>query len=119
MEQLLYYIGNSEKEKALLKLCGGLKIAARKITARELGVSVGELVSGKASNKKTIPALYVQPELMIFSGFNDKRLDTFLTSYKTAGIEAIDLKAIVTPFNISWSIYEITQELKKERLNFS
>ena len=50
----------------------------------------------------------------MFSGLQENSLQLFLAAYREAQIEQIPLKAIVTPHNISWSIYELSRELASE-----
>lgn len=65
-------------------------------------------------SSKKAPALYNLPEFMIFNGFTDEVLDEFLHAYRAAGIPKIQLKAVVTPFNIGWTLYELIEHLKEE-----
>ncbi len=65
-------------------------------------------------SSKKAPALYNLPEFMIFNGFADEELDEFLHAYRAAGIPKIQLKAVVTPFNIGWTLYELIEHLKEE-----
>ena len=60
------------------------------------------------------PALYNMPELMIFNGFDSQTLDGFLNMYKMTGLPKIPLKAVVTPYNIKWTLYELIEHLKEE-----
>ena len=48
------------------------------------------------------------------SGFEDGKLDMYLAAYKNREIEPVRLKAVLTPYNCMWSVYELTQELEKE-----
>ncbi len=67
-----------------------------------------------SQSSKKAPALYNLPEFMIFNGFADGELDEFLHAYRAAGIPKIQLKAVVTPFNIGWTLYELIEHLKEE-----
>ena len=67
-----------------------------------------------SQGSKKAPALYNLPEFMIFNGFADEELDEFLHAYRAAGIPKIQLKAVVTPFNIGWTLYELIERLKEE-----
>lgn len=55
------------------------------------------------------------PELLIFSGLADGKLDEFLAEYRKKGIEPVSLKAVITAHNISWTVYQLVSELVKER----
>ena len=63
----------------------------------------------------TVPTLYTLPDCIIFAGIADKVMDDFLARYKSNGIELTGLKAVVTIHNMNWSLYELLEELKKER----
>ncbi len=114
MGKILYYIREREKEKQLTELCGELKLASQKIEEKELGCTLSELLSGKAKGKCSVSAMYIQPEILIFCGMQEKELDSFLEKYREKKLSPIKLKAVVTPFNCGWSIYQLTGELVKE-----
>jgi hypothetical protein len=67
-----------------------------------------------AAKHKQVPMLYGLPELMFFYGIEDEALERFLDAYNEAGIEKIRLKAVVTPTNLNWTLYELAEELDKE-----
>lgn len=127
MEKLLLYTKDSEKEKSTEEFCKRNRVSFRKIEYAELTTPIGQLVMGKSAAGKAahlgnkgnstgntaIPPFYVQPEIMILSGMDNTRLDKFLDEYKEA-VGQVKLKAVVTPFNVSWSAYELSQELMKE-----
>jgi len=118
MELILLYTTNKEKAEAIEKLCQGLSFQFRRLTPADIHCSVAAVVSGDykfpLGRKAPLPAAYVQPELLIFSGLKDKSLDRFLQQYKKAGLQPIQLKAVVTPFNCNWTIYDLTQQLQRE-----
>ncbi len=60
------------------------------------------------------PAGYRQPEIMVFSGISSEGLDMFLGAWRMAGIAPVPLKAILTPYNYTWTVYQLTQELVRE-----
>ena len=114
---ILMYIANESKRKQIEALCARLSITAKQLKPSDMNNTVGGLVGIKGIGGQkniNIPFGYMLPELMIFSGIDDKKLDVFLESYRNEGIEKVELKAIVTPHNIKWTLYELVQELKKE-----
>ena len=117
--KVMYYLKDTKKEKQILKLCSQLGIHTRKIKEKDVNVSLSTLagISGAVSMSQVekAPKGYEMPELLIFVGMTEKKLDEFLTEYKKRGIEPISLKAMVTPHNISWSVYQLVAELIKER----
>ena len=93
----------------------GMSINAEKAgaSAEKYGASAEK--NGEAPSRENgVPADYKQPEVMVFSGITDTQLDMFLHGYKMGGISPIYLKAILTPYNYTWSLYQLTQELIRE-----
>lgn len=117
--KVMYYLNDAKKEKQILKLCSQLGIQTRKIKEKDVNVPLSTLagISGVVSMSQVekAPKGYEMPELLIFVGMTEEKLDEFLTEYKKRGIEPISLKAMVTPHNISWSVYQLVAELIKER----
>lgn len=58
-------------------------------------------------------------EMLVFSGFNGEELDLFLTEYRKSGLPKIELKAVITEYNITWDSLSLAKELKKERQELS
>jgi hypothetical protein len=115
---IFYQIGDKKKEKDFLALCRKLGFSVKALKGSDIGKEIGVLagmnrINGK--NHEKVPESYQMPELLIFSGVPNTELDRFLEEYKQAGIEPVGLKAIVTPHNLSWTIYELTAELVRER----
>ena len=53
-------------------------------------------------------------EMLIFAGLTGERIDEFLTSMKSMKLPKIDLKAMVTEYNATWSSFELHQALTEE-----
>lgn len=119
---VLYHIKASAKEHAIRKLCRQLGLQIRELKASDTNVEVGVLAgisrtSGRTHEKP--PVLYEIPDMLIFSGVSEAALDRFLEEYKKAGIEPTGLKAVVTPHNFSWTVYELAAELVRERMSMT
>ena len=54
------------------------------------------------------------PEFIIFKGFDDDSLQEYLKAYRETGLEKIPLKAVLTPYNMSWTLKELIEQLKEE-----
>ena len=54
------------------------------------------------------------PEFIIFQGFDDDSLQEYLKAYRETGLEKIPLKAVLTPYNMSWTLKELIEQLKEE-----
>lgn len=117
---VMFYVQDLNKEKQLNNLCRQLGFECRKLKISEINTEVGTLAGlhakGTGSEKMDAPMGYKLPEIIIFSGISSDELDKFLAEYKKKGIEPVGLKAILTPHNISWSVYELVQELQRERI---
>ena len=123
MEQVLVFTTDREKAQKIEGLCSSLGVGFRRLTIGDLRFSVASVISGDykfpLGAAAPLPALYVQPELMLFNGLKDRTLDTFLKKYRQENISPIPLKAVVTPFNCSWTLVELTAQLQREHANFS
>jgi hypothetical protein len=119
MERIFLYTPKAEKRAQVQKLCQGLGMECREILPKDLNRYVAEVTGSGSPARRPVPpeqapVFYQMPELMLFYGLADGRLDVFLEEYKKAGIDRIDLKAVITPINNSWTIYELACELKRE-----
>lgn len=139
---VLYYTEDKGKAQQIEMLCGQLSFKTKRLRGSDAGTPVGKLAgmsvkaetsspagmsinaekagaaaekNGEAPSRENgVPADYKQPEVMVFSGITDTQLDMFLHGYKMGGISPIYLKAILTPYNYTWSLYQLTQELIRE-----
>jgi len=117
---ILYYIRDPKKERQITKLCKGLGFRIRALKTSDANVEIGVLAGiSRAGTKKheKAPALYQLSDFLVFSGVPDEALDRFLAEYKKAGIEPTGLKSVVTPHNLTWTVYELAAELVKERMS--
>ena len=115
MINILYFINNPDKAESIRKLSKDLGLLSSEIKRADFNKKLIEILAN--DSKKAVPpvvSLYSQPDIIIFNGLKDSQLDEFLSHYKERGIEATPLKAIVTPFNMMWTIADITDELRKE-----
>lgn len=124
MEALYIHIDNKEKRSAIEKLCESLNITVKDLSYSDLNRTVLDIVASvpivfnnKNINGGTVskvPPLFLMPEVILFNGFNDESLQGFLATYRKAGIEKVALKAVVTPYNITWTLYDLIEHLKEE-----
>ncbi len=135
---IMYNINNIEKEKQLKELCNRLNIQIKRLNGKDTDKSLAILagVNAKAGNgmhanikngniktgsnlsTKSGNMPMILPEIIIFSGITDEELDTFLKEYKSMNIEPVRLKAILTIYNINWTLGELITELIKESNSF-
>lgn len=120
--RILYYV-HDEKKKIQMEVLGmSMSVATKQLKPLDLNTPVGVLAGLKGiappdlSGEEKAPAIFCMPEIIIFSGMADKRLDEFLFSYKKIGLTPTNLKAVVTPNNINWTLYHLIRELSAERV---
>ncbi len=71
-------------------------------------------LSSPPSGHKTPPVFYQLPEMLIFHEVTDAEMDGVLALCRKNGAAPIALKAVVTPHNLSWTLYELAEELSEE-----
>lgn len=125
---IMYKINESSKEKQVVNLCRKLGLKTRKLKDSDAKITVGTLTGNGKINaslnsqmlnttNQNVPTGYSLPELIVFSGLKDNKLDEFLAEYKKMGIAPIGLKAVVTIHNVNWTMYELAEELVRERIS--
>lgn len=119
---VMFHIEEAAKEEQILALCVRLGFSAKRLSQADINTSVGELaglemdkrVRGTQQEVKA-PLVCRLPEVMIFSGLDEDELERFLQAYRKEGILPVGLKAVITPYNVNWSLYHLTEELARER----
>ena len=125
---IMYKINELSKEKQVVNLCRKLGLKTRKLKDSDAKITVGTLTGNGKINaspdnqmlntaNQNVPTGYTLPELIVFSGLKDNKLDEFLAEYKKMGIAPIGLKAVVTIHNVNWTMYELAEELVRERIS--
>ncbi len=135
MKNVLLYVKDIEAKKQILGLCREMGLSVKWLQKGDLGTTVGELAKIEASLRKGGEKALVEmrgenalsekmlgertgfdmPDVMVFSGMSGEKLDAFLERYRKAGIAPIGLKAVVTPYNVGWSLGRLIHELTKEQ----
>ena len=113
--QLFLHIPDKNKFDRISKLCEKCGYSCCQIQNADVNRTILELISGQSAGKKvSAPPLYFLPEMMIFQGLADKEVHRFLEMYRAEGVPTVDLKAVVTPWNLTWTLYELAEHLKEE-----
>ena len=113
--QLFLHIPDKNKFDRISKLCEKCGYSCCQIQNADVNRTILELISGQSAGKKvSAPPLYFLPEMMIFQGLADKEVHRFLEMYRAEGLPTVDLKAVVTPWNLTWTLYELAEHLKEE-----
>lgn len=117
---ILIYEWEEKREKRFLDFCRKRGIRVKKIPVFSYGEVLGALagISGiKKNGKKDVGGAFGEA-MMVFVGMDSEKIDFFLEDYKKEGIEPVQLKAILTPYNIFWNSRQLYEELRKERETF-
>ena len=109
------HLNQKEKAETVRSIASELDEDVKVIGYRELnrtltGLSLGRVITGSAN----VPKLYQMPELLVFIGMDEDKLDVFLEKYRESKAEPVALKAVATSHNIGWTVYELIENLKKE-----
>ena len=124
------HIPEKAKKSAIENLCKRTDVRIKEINTHDGDKTLMSIISGgeydlkgfgvtekNAANTVPLSKNGTLPELMIFQGFGEEELKQFLNSYKQEGIERITLKAVVTPYNITWTVNDLVDHLKAESLS--
>lgn len=121
------HVSSEAKALAVRKVASGLGEDVKTVSTDDLSRTILSIFTGKyegsPKEKETararIPVLYSMPEVLVFVGFSMDKLDSFLSLYRETGEEPVKLKAVTTPTNIQWLLYDLIEELKKEHANLN
>lgn len=117
---ILIYEMKKEKEEKVLTICRKRQITVRKVQLLEYAQSLGSLarISKIPQNMTKDSGTLLGEEMMVFSGMDTNEIDSFLNDYKNMGISPVELKAVLTPYNIFWNSRQLYEELQKEKNRF-
>lgn len=134
-EVVLYYTPQQDADTVKLKgVLVRLGIRIKNVEPGQTGRTVGSLlglagaadvpggqaqVSGDggqaqapASDAGTTPV--ISEKMLVMHNFTGKRIDELLLAMRRAGVPKVELKAVVTESNASWSFYHLYEEIKEE-----
>lgn len=110
----LYYALDGDKKDGILKLLDEFNIRSREIKDSETCEQIGFLAGWKGfEQNKNGRLLNEKEECVVFCGVENKTLNQLVSLMRSSGL-AVDLKAVATPFNQSWSFCDLFEELKNE-----
>ena len=116
-EQVLLYRFHDtdllERFKAVLKQ---LHIRAVVLKDEDAAQKVGFLLGMKGFRpvEDTGEGFQFPQEVMVLHNIQGKRLDEVLDAMKEAGLPKIQYKAVVTPFNVLWTLGRLCETMRKE-----
>ena len=132
-EMVLYYNpGNAPKAALMKSVLVRMGIRIKNVSKEQTGETIGNLLGiekgadslkekpGEKSDerpneKRDSP---IEEQILVLHQFTERRLDQLLLELRKAGVPKIELKAIVTEQNSKWTLYQLYEELKKEREAF-
>ena len=119
MEKILFYSDSGSRQEEIRKICQKYNLELRIILREELGCTLLSLYNAsKVSCSYRVPVFFTQPEVLVFAGFREDRLDEFLKIFARESTKAIPHKAVMTMYNAEWTVLKLTEELKKEAKAF-
>ena len=117
MEQLLcYFPGPADQMlSAVRRAALPLKLRLRTAEPEQTGQSVGFLLGRKGFEAREGEAPAVPEPILVLDGFTGPRMDALLRALARAKVPRTVFKAAVTAHNVDWTLYELWEELQKER----
>lgn len=116
IRKVLMYNLNPEKKRSLTMVCMKLKLRVMVVSKEQYAEPIGYLagVSGMESCGQIYEGEGFCDEMLVFAGFDQKILDSFLKEFSKNKIERVALKAMLTPYNARWNSLQLYEEIKKE-----
>ncbi len=116
-ETVLFYHFDTVKFEAVQTVMRKLGITCRILPEESWKEKIGFLLGKKGfePSRKDLDTDYDFPdEVMILYNIKGKRLDQVLLTMREIDMPPIRYKAIVTPFNILWTLQRLCETMKKE-----
>lgn len=118
MADILTFGLKKEKYSAVCAVAKKIGANVTDVARKDYGQKIGAIagIQGFSKDRTTYTGPDFMAEMIMFSGLNQQQMDTFLAEYKATGEQPVPLKAIITPYNISWTADALFRELMKEHL---
>lgn len=118
MADILTFGLKKEKYSAVCAVAKKIGANVTGVARKDYGQKIGAIagIQGFSKDRTTYTGPDFMAEMIVFSGLNQQQMDTFLAEYKATGEQPVPLKAIITPYNISWTADALFRELMKEHL---
>lgn len=100
--------------KALAPLNTVIKTVTKKDYIQPIGYLVGADGITPIKNKNT-PETF-DDEMLVMYGFGSEMIDVLIVALRMGGVGKIDLKATITPSNISWDSVKLYKEIKADHI---
>lgn len=117
MGTILAYEIKKQEERMLKELADRQKLQIRVVEPSAYEESLGFL-AGITGFKRTLTKGTMErlgESMLVFSGMDSQCVEEFLDGLKKADPKFRALKAVITPYNITWNSRQLLLELQKER----
>lgn len=118
---MFFAAGNRQKEEKMAQLAAMLGLEFVCIAPIQTGQQIGYLagVDGFYEKKMSILecAPHIPEEILVLCGLAGNRLDTVLNMLRAGGL-TVSLKAVMTAYNVGWTVAALYRELTAEREQF-
>lgn len=117
MEQLLCYFPDPVDPKLsnLRRAALPMKLRVRTAGPEQTGQTLGFLLGRKGFEEAACEAPPVSDPILILDSFTGPRMDALLRALAKARVPRSVFKAVVTATNVDWTLFELWEELRKER----
>ena len=114
---LLFSFRPEERTMRIIRYLTAQGVSVRTVQAAELGETLGYLFSLPGYEKRSAPNFIASnvPEMLVMHGFDQATLDAFLRFFRDESVRRVELKAVLTPTNASWTVVELSRHLAAER----
>lgn len=116
----LLYNFQDEKLKMTKMVCMMMQVRFKEVALSEYNQPLGALLGLPDIDAVTegYTSTELQEEMLLLHGFDGSKLQKFLTALQRVGVGRIDLKAMLTENNKTWSGLALYEELCQEREAF-
>lgn len=116
----LLYNFQDEKLKMTKMVCMMMQVRFKEVALSEYNQPLGALLGlpDIDSVAEGYTGVELQEEMLLLHGFDGSKLQKFLTALQRVGVGRIDLKAMLTENNKTWSGLMLYEELSQEREAF-
>ena len=117
---LLVHFTDRARRNQLVKALLPLRLPLKEIPQEDYGKRIGYLAGVKELGAEETQSLgeELSGELLVMAGLSGQRMDQVLRSFRKSGIY-IPYKAVLTPSNQNWNVWELFEEIKKEHEKMS
>ena len=108
-----------ERGKAWRAAAERLRIRVRQVSPAEADRPLLELLRADGGAALSPLAQPLGEPMLVMAGFSRELMDAYLAAARAMGAQRLDLKAVLTPTNASWTGRQLQRELSAERDAFA